>query len=135
MIGDGYVFFSLEQYILRLVIRGFSFSESKCFMDVSGKFRPVCLWNKSTNEITPLIDGTIRIATVVPFSNANNYYSPVRLLHRLVLCYICLLSQNLPWQKWVNRAKIQLIQTYPFQKIYSKFSACKKKLKHFSKNS
>ena len=88
MIGDGYVFFSLEQYILRLVIRGFSFSEFKCFMDVSGKFRPVCLWNKSTNEITPLIDGTIRIATVVPFSNANNYYSPVRLLHRLVWCYI-----------------------------------------------
>ena len=39
------------------------------------------LWNKSRNEITPLIDYTIRIATKMPFSNANNYYSPVRLFH------------------------------------------------------
>ena len=29
------------------------------------------LWNKSTNEITPLIDGTIGIATAEPFSNAD----------------------------------------------------------------
>ena len=32
------------------------------------------LWNKSTNEITPLIDGTIRIATVEPFSNADFFH-------------------------------------------------------------
>ena len=29
------------------------------------------LWNKSTNEITPLIDGTNGVATVEPFSNAD----------------------------------------------------------------
>ena len=32
------------------------------------------LWNKSTNEITPLIDGTIGIATVEPFSNADFFH-------------------------------------------------------------
>ena len=52
-----------------------------------------------------------------------------------VYCCIWLLSQNLPWQKWGNREKIQLNQTYPFQTIYSKFSAGQRKLKHFSKNS
>ena len=34
-------------------------------------------WNKSTNEITPLIDGTIGIATVEvvePFSNADFFH-------------------------------------------------------------
>ena len=47
------------------------------------------LWNKSTNEITPLINCTIRIATKMPFSNANNYYSPVRLFHyRLEQCFL-----------------------------------------------
>ena len=47
------------------------------------------LWNESTNEITPLIDGTFRIATKMPFINANNYYSPVRLFHyRLVQCFL-----------------------------------------------
>ena len=35
-------FFFGEQYILRLVTQRFFFSEFKCFMDVSGKFRPVC---------------------------------------------------------------------------------------------
>ena len=39
------------------------------------------LWNKSTNEITPLIDGTIRIATVEPFSNADFFH--------YALMYLC----------------------------------------------
>ena len=51
---------------------------------------------------------------------------------RIHLCSIWLLWQNIPWQKWVNREKIQLNRTYPFQTIYSKFSAGKRKLKHFS---
>ena len=47
------------------------------------------LWNKSTNEITPLIDCKIRIATKMLFSNANNYYSLVRRFRcRLVQCFL-----------------------------------------------
>ena len=42
------------------------------------------LWNESINEITPLVDGTIRIDTVVPFRNANNYYSVRRFHYALV---------------------------------------------------
>ena len=32
------------------------------------------LWNKNTNETTPLFDGTIGIATVEPFSNADFFH-------------------------------------------------------------
>ena len=52
---------------------------------------------------------------------------------RMHLCSIWLLWQNIPWQKWGNREKIQLNRSqYPFQKVYSKFSAGQRKLKHFS---
>ena len=43
------------------------------------------LSNKSTNEITPLIDGTIEIATVEPFSNADFFHYAV-----LVVLYMML---------------------------------------------
>ena len=54
------------------------------------------LWNKSTNEITPLIDGTIGIATVVPFSNANNCYSVGRFHYALVLVVLYMPSITKP---------------------------------------
>ena len=87
----------------------------------------VDLWNKSTNEITPLIDGTIGIATVEPFSNADFFH------YAVVLCYIwCLLSQNLPWQKWVNSAKIRLNQEHiPFKRFILSFLQAKRNVNTF----
>ena len=77
------------------------------------------LWNKSTNEIwTPLIDCTIRIATKMPFSNANNYYSLVR-------CFRCRLVQYFLYRSELTMQKSSSTKHIPFKKFIPSFLQAK----------
>ena len=86
------------------------------------------LWNKSTNEITPLIDGTIRIATLVPFS----IMLIIIILSAVFIIHLCVSSAIYAFyhKTFLDRSELTvrksgLIKLIPFKRFMPSFLRAK----------